>query len=202
MLDRTEIIRRAIDECLTEMYAKAQPSADWHEYVRKAERGEIGKDELIYERHYLCESQLNYIVNKYKKAYRFVNEWESNIDFLIKCLKESGLKDCWIDSPDGGYRSAEKTPTLNDLIGEDNANKVLELIENLKDFYHFDNDEGKFSFNVYLGCSPTSNADSVREYWKSQGVNVEIDETELTEDDYWEIDEYGHLLKNEEEDVF
>ena len=196
MLNRDKIISEAIDRCLTEMYDKAQPRADWHDYVEKAKRGEIGRDERIYERHYLSQTQFEYILDKYKEAFRCVNEWRSNIDFLVKNLKEGGLRDTW----KSGHRSAEKTPTLEQLIGNDGAQKVFELIKQLEDFYRFDRDEEKLSFNVCLGCSPCSNAETVREYWKSQGVDVEIDETELSKDDYWEIDYYGHLLEEDEDD--
>ena len=200
MLNRDTVISKAIDECLTEMYDKAQPSANYHDYVEKAKRGEITKNELIYERHYLNETQFNYIANKYKEAYRCINEWKSNIDFLVKCLKEGGYKDVWIKDEDGmGHRSGEKTPTLNEIVGEDKAIEVFKLIEDLKNFYRFDREEEVFSFNVYLGCSPTSNAEKVKDYWKSQGIDIQIDETELSEDDYWEIDKYGHVLKDEDE---
>jgi hypothetical protein len=96
-------------------------------------------------------------------------------------------------------RTAEKTPSLEWVIGKENAQKVFDLIKDIKDFYKFDKDEAQFDFNVYLGCSPTSNAETVKEYWKSQGIDIEIDTTELSEDQYWELDNYGHLLEEEEE---
>lgn len=203
MLTREKVISEAIDRCMAEMYEKAQPSANWYTYLEKAKNGEIGKDERIYERHYLNHTQFEYILNKYKKAYRCVNEWRSNIDFLVKCFKEGGLKDIWVkDDSDfkGGYRSAEATPTLEKLIGKENADKVYTLIDDLKNFYHFDRDEEKLSFNVCLGASPCSNAKTVKEYWKSQGVDIEIDETELSKDDYWEIDHYGKILDEDDEE--
>jgi len=201
MLTRDSIISEAIDRCLTEMYQKSQPSADWHEYVKLANEGKIKKDERIYERHYLCQSQFEYILDKYKEAFRCINEWKSDIDFLVKNLKEGGLKDIWINGKNGnpGYRSAEKTPTLDNLIGHENAEKVFNLINDIKNFYHFDRDEEKLGVNVALGCSPTSNAKTVKEYWLSKGVDIQIDETELSKDDYWEIDRYGHILEEDDE---
>lgn len=201
MLNRQSIISEAIDRCLTEMYEKAQPSADWHEYLELAKQGKIGKDERVFERHYLSQTQFEYILDKYKKAYRCVNEWTSNIDFLVNCFKEGGLKDVWVEKDDqySGYRSAEETPTLDNLIGKQNADKVYQLIKDLENFYHFDRDEEIFSVNVALGCSPTSNAKTVKEYWASQGIDIEIDETPLSKDDYWEIDNYGHILEDEDE---
>lgn len=199
MLDRNIIISEAVDRCLTEMYKKAQPSANWQDYVDMAKRGEIDKDELIFERHYLCESQFDYIANKYKEAFRCVNEWRNNCEFLLNCLKEGGFRRCFTTiGNDNHVKSAEPTPTLNELLDKDNAEKVYKLIKDLMEFYRFDDDEEKFNFNVYLGCSPTSNAQTVKDYWKSKGKDIEIDETELTEEQYWELDEFGHLLEEEE----
>ena len=202
MITRKTILGEAIDRCLAEMYEKAQPSANIQEYIDKIKNGELDESVTpVHDRHFLCRNQFMYILNKYKEAFRCVNEWNSNIEFLVKCLEEGGYRDKWIRNstdPHDGYRGAEKTPSLKTILGPEKAQEVINLINDLCNFYHFDRDEEIFDFNVALGCSPTSNAQVVRDYWKSQGVNIEIDETELTEDEYWEIDEYGHLLKEEE----
>ena len=202
MLDEKEIMQEAIDRCMREMYAKSQPVGDWDKYLEDAREGRIGKDERVYERHFLCHNQFLYILNKYKKAYGFLEHWTSDCDLLIRDLTEGGLKDIYVEGKNGypGYRSAEKTPKLKDLIGEENSEKVINLIKDIRNFYRFDRNEETFSFNVSLGASPCSNAETVREYWKYQGIDVEIDETELSEDDYWEMDYYGHLLKEDDDD--
>lgn len=202
MLDKDTIMREAIDRCLSEMFEKAQPRANWHEYLEMVKRGEISKDERIYDRHYLSEVEFNYIANKYKKAYGFKRHWKDDCDWILHNLKEGGYRDAWIKDEDGDkHRESEKTKPLNELIGDESAEKVYQLIENFKDFYRFDREESVFDFNVYLGCSPTSNAQTVIDYWKSIGVDIEIDEKkDLTEDDFWEIDMYGHKLEDEGEE--
>lgn len=202
MLTRKDILCEAIDRCLTEMYEKAQPSANLHDYIEQKERGELDESITpVHDRHYLSQNQFYYILNKYKEAFRCVNEWHSNMDFLLECLEKGGYRDKWIhnsNDPHDGHRGVEETPTLETILGTEKAQEVINLIEDLRDFYHFDREEEKFNFNVALGCSPTSNAQVVKDYWKSQGVDIEIDETELSEDDYWEIDEYGHILEEDE----
>jgi hypothetical protein len=202
MLDRDKIIQEAIDRCLEEMYQKSQPKASYYDYIAKAKRGEIGKDELVFERHYLNQKQFDYIREKYIKAYRLQNEWKSDIDFLLDNLRDGGYRTVYKPLIEGGEpcRTSEQMSPIEDIIGKENKEKLFKYIETLRDFYRFDREEDKFNFNVCLGASPTSNADKVREYWKSQGIDIEIDETELTEDEYWEIDEYGHLLRDEEEE--
>ena len=100
-----------------------------------------------------------------------------------------------------GHRDAEHTKPLEELIGKEHAEIVFDLIKAFKNFYRFDRDEETFSFHIALGASPTSNANTVKEYWKSQGVDIEIDEKEnLTEDDYWELDHYGHIIEEDDDE--
>ena len=122
------------------------------------------------------------------------NTWKENCDVILRDLKEGGLIDGWDDKLD--CRGAEHTKPLKEIIGEDNANKVIKLIEGFRDFYRFDHEESSFNFTMYLGCGPTSNPKTVIDYWKSQGVDITIDEKkDLTEDDYWELDMYGHISR-------
>ena len=201
MLDRDKIIQEATERCLDEMYQKSQPKASYYDYVAKARRGEISKEDRIYERHYLCQAQFEYILDKYVKAYRLENEWRNNIDFLVDNLKNGGYKTVYKPLVEGGEpcRTSEKLPPIQDIIGKENSEKLFNYIETVMNFYHFDREKEQFSFDICLGVCPTSNPELVKEYWKSQGINIEIDTTELTEDQYWEIDEYGQLLEEENE---
>ena len=74
-------------------------------------------------------------------------------------------------------------------LSEDITKIVMESISNCKDFYRFDREESSFSAGIALGASPTSNPDSVKEYWKSQGVDINIEERNPLL--FWEKDYYG-----------
>ena len=52
MLDRQNVLEKAVEDCFREMYAKAQPMADWDNIVEEYKSGKIGKDEPVYNRHY------------------------------------------------------------------------------------------------------------------------------------------------------
>ena len=193
MLDEDKIMQEAIIRCYREMYRKAQPRGNFDELRRKVKNGEIPKDTRIYERYYLPQKEYEYIVNKYVKAYGFSKQWDSDVDLILSNLKDGAYYETYDESCS---RTSGKTKPLKNIIGEKNANKVIEIIENLKMFYAFDRKESIFRASVALGCSPTSNPNTVKEYWKSQGVDIEINEKkELTEDDYWEIDYYGHIAR-------
>ena len=223
MLDRSQVIKKAYTECMAEMYAKAQPSADYYQLLEDAKNGKIGKDEKVYERYYLSYEEFIYIRDKYIKAYGLQATWKSNIEVLEDYLINGGAKDKYIESRTDengnyhpGYRGYEKVAPiaeqikriLESEIGEDAVtnkicNKitetVLNTITNCKEFYRFDREESDFNYSVALGASPTSNKETVIEYWKSQGKDIEIIEHNpllIWERDYYG-DEFEEVMKEE-----
>ena len=207
MLSKEVIIKRAIDECMEEMYSKAQPSVNYKELIEKVKSGEIedSRENPVYNRYYLSQEEFNYIKNKYSEAYGFKPRWKEYIEILEEYLKKGGNKYKYIPETmeeDGtihlGYRSYEKVKPLRvqiqNLISDENlSNKVTDLvfdcIKNCKNYYQFDNTEQIFDFHICLGGSPTSNKETVKKYWESQGKTIEIkDKNPLL---LWEIDEYG-----------
>ena len=228
MLDRREIIQRAHDECMREMYAKSQPEADYDNLIQEYKEGKIGKDERIYDRHYLSQEEFLYIRDKYKKAYGIESHWKEDIEILEDYLNNGGYKDKYIPEkkdPDGfvhpGYRSHEDVPPLKEHIrqiidnyfenkelnqtrqelAEDIANNVMELISTCKNYYKFDHEESSFDCNIALGASPSSSAKSVKEWWK-ENYNVDIEIEERNPLLLWERDYYDDEFEEimEEED--
>lgn len=200
MLDRSEVIKKALHDCLCEMYAKAQPEADWDNILEEYRTGKLTKDDRVYERHYLSMDEFLYIRDKYKEAYNIKKTWCPNIEFLENLLKEGGLKDKynpdWTDKygiHHPGYRSAEDVKPLKDQIsdiikefdsseaaqelGEIIYNKVIDTIENYKNFYKFDREEDQFDISTSLGGSPIGNKETVQKWWKENyNQDIEIEE--------------------------
>ena len=200
MITREDIFERAYHDCMKEMYAKAQPEADYDNLLEEYRTSKIGKNERIYERHYLSMDEFIYIRDKYKKAYNIEKTWEPNIEFLEKLLKEGGLKDKYnpeVIDEDGfkhpSYRTAEDVKPLKDQIleimnefdcsdvakevGENIYNKVMDTIKEYKRFYRFDREEDDFDVNISLGASPCTNAETVKKWWKTNyNVDIEIEE--------------------------
>ena len=235
MLDRDKILEKAYNECMAEMYAKAQPSADYYQLCEDAKNGKIGKDERVYERYYLSQEEFLHIRDKYVKAYGMEVTWKSNIELLEQYLIEGGTKDKYIKSHTDenghyhpGYRGYEKvapikeqiekvlnnefasgevSPFVKDVIRDKIVEIVMKTISDCKEFYCFDREESQFSASVALGPSPCSNKDTVIEYWKTQGIDIEIEERNpllLWERDYYGdefeqvmIDEYGDDWKEQ-----
>lgn len=213
MLNRDEILKKAYIECMTEMYKRAQPSADYSQLIEDVNSGKIPKDTAIYERYYLSHDEFKYILNKYIEAYDIKSSWHPHIELVEQYLIEGGTKDKYIEpyvDENGHYHSGcrgyenvlpikkqindilieqlepgHRTKVLTDKITE----AVINAIINCKEYYHFDREESSFSASVALGASPTSNKDTVIEYWKSQGVNIDIEDRNPLL--FWEQDYYG-----------
>lgn len=218
MLDRDVIIKRAIDECMEEMYQKAQPSASYKELIEKVKSKEIidNSEDRVLDRYYLSQEEFEYIKNKYSEAYGFKPKWKEYIEILEEYLKKGGNKDKYIPSTmeeDGsinpGYRSYEKVQPLRTQIhnliqDEELANKVSDLvfntIEDCKDYYRFDNTNQIFDYHICLGASPTSNKETVRKYWESQGKTIEFEDRNPLL--FWDKEYYGSDFEEVFEDEY
>ena len=199
MLDRKEILNKSYHDCMGEMYAKSQPEADYDNLIEEYRTGKIGKDERIYDRHYLSQEEFFYIRDKYKKAYGIQSHWRDDIEVLEEYLNKGGNKDKYIEDWEDehghhpGYRSYEEVPPLVDQISDclvkyalsDIANEmakevtsiVMENIKNCKNYYRFDREEESFDCSIALGASPTSNPETVKQWWKDNyNVDIEIEE--------------------------
>ena len=153
-------------------------------------------------------------MKKYIDAYNIKSTWKSNIELLEQYLSEGGTKDKYIESrtdEDGhyhpGYRGYEKVAPIKDQIQEiikneigdectECGNKIYEAVMNTisdcKEFYRFDREENDFNYSVALGPSPCSNKDTVKEYWKEQGIDIEP--VEPNPYLIWQKDYYGDEL--------
>lgn len=222
-ISRTDVMARAYTECLNEMYFKSQPSASYDGYIEKLRNGEINLEDKIYERHYLADEEYRYILDKYVDAYGMNYKWRNYVDTVIDYLNDGATCDKWIEDEcdeDGnlvspGHRGYDKLPSIakiftdiikeekekgtnDDKLGETLLDAVKKRIEMCRDFYRFDREESDFRCSIALGASPTTNKNTVKEYWKEHGVDVDIKEHDL--DHLWEIDHYGEGCYEDYED--
>jgi len=217
-LDRETVLGKALEDCYREMFAKAQPAADWDNLIAEYKEGKIDeeKDGPVYDRHYLSYEEYIYILNKYLDAYRIKSEWKDDVEIVEDYLKNGGSKDKYIEActDENGnyhpaYRSYENVPPLkehikkiiNEEFGENwtdilnekvdkITDKVFEIISLCKNFYCFNADEMKFRNTLAMGSSPTSNKETVKKWWKEHyDVDIEIEDRNPLL--FWEYDNYG-----------
>ena len=152
------------------MYKWAQPSINIDKLLDSGFKD--SQEDPIYKRHYLSRNNYKYIVDTYIRAYGMKDGWRDNFEVLIDYLVKGGLKDKYIkatkDSP--GYRSYEKVPSIYTYLDKEDADIVLSLIAECRDFYRHNIEENKFEMTMALGVgSPTCNAESVKTYWRGHG---------------------------------
>lgn len=223
VIDREEVLCKAYEDCIREMFAKAQPMADFDNIIEEVKAGKIDeeKDGPIYDRHYLSAEEYMYILNKYMKAYRIESEWKDDVEIIEKYLSEGGHKDKYIKDWEDehghhpGYRSYEDVPPLKEQIlaimkdfdcsdaaaevAENIYNKVMETISFCKNFYSFNVDEQKFRNTVCMRCSPTGSIETVKKWWKDHyDIDIEIEERNPLL--FWEQDYYGDEFEKIMED--
>jgi len=216
MLDREEVLSQAVNECYREMFAKAQPMADWDALNAEYKAGKIDeeKDGPVYNRHYLSYEEYVYIINKYLDAYHIESDWDDYMEILEQYLTLGGIKDKYIKgytdengNHHPGTRGYEKVPPLkehikkvlyplfdteveHDLAVKYVTDKVMELIHDCKNYYSFNIDEQKFRNTLAFGATPTSNMEIVKKWWKDHyDIDVEIEERNPML--LWEMDYYG-----------
>lgn len=170
MINRQDIIRKAIDECYNEMYKWAQPSINLEEYIKNPELRKESENDKFYTRYYLSQENMKYIVEGFIQAYHIGRDWNDNIDLLINYItSDKSVRDKYIPGENGfpGYSGYEPIVPLQDIT--EDSEKVLNLINTCREFYKRDFESESFNLAIYLGASPYSNKEKVEEYWRNHG---------------------------------
>lgn len=189
---KSKILDEAIESCIREMYRFSQPSADYDKLKEYAkEHPEEEKEFPTFRRYYLSNEQFKYILHKYAKAYHLIPEWKNNIDTIISDFEEGSMKKEYKKDSYGEMVSEYvTTPPLRERIGNENTKKVLEMLDEISNFYKRDMDARYFSSAIRLGHSPTSNLKDVKEFWKDKGIELEFEERHYDEDVFFDMDMY------------
>lgn len=186
MISRKDVLKKAIEDCVTTMYKSAQPPCDIRELIKKSkETGEaVDSDEdPLYNKHYLPQNVFTEIEDMYMDAYGIRSTWHDYVDTVKEYLEKGG--------PHYEYHENHKkelvtTEPLEKLIGKEHADIVFELIDKCKHFYRYNADECAFRMNVCLGSSPTSNKEVVEQHYKEKGEDVKIDDSVYDTDEFWD----------------
>ena len=187
---RGKVISEACTNMIKEMYRRAQPSVDITLYEEQYENGVLDADkDRCYEWHYLPMETQRQIIEDYLEAYGAHDWLKRACEFLMQNFKEGGYRTAYKDLLGTGelVRAAEETEKLDELIGEENAEKVYKLMEDFMGFYRTNMDEHTIRSAIFK-C-PTSNPDTVMKKW---GSDFKIDESVYKNND----DEYEYTYKD------
>lgn len=155
-----DIMKRAVRECLDTMFQLSQPSITLDEL----EHMEKNKEIVYQDRYYLPSDVFEYIKDHFIYIYGIKSGWKDHVDILSEYIF------------DGGHKIVPKTTKdpfglkkLGPLkLSDKDTTALMNRIDDCKKFYSFDADEQKFSWALF-NYGPSSNAESVEEYWRNNG---------------------------------
>ena len=152
MINRKDLLNRSVKECLTEMYRQATPSADFSKY---------GTDPDFYKHYYLSNKKYKEIIDQFMRIYR-LNSFEESVNYLTYCIKME-------------YKElrAENIKVIEESSIKEEP--LLNLIQEIYNKYEWKGEESWFRMEV-MRISPNSNKETVIEYWKNNGKNINIDD--------------------------
>jgi hypothetical protein len=179
-----EVMREAIEDTLEEMYQYSYPKISWKQRNQELKDGkDIDKDLISH--HYIPQRLYEDILEMAKSNYSyepfFQDYTEHFADFI---LKGGHAKD--IDK--GGKDDYKDYQSIKEEIGEEAFAILEKRIEAYKRTYRFDHRRWSFAFTV-MNYSPCTNRQAVIDYWKSQGVDLQMPDDDKIISNYWDGDE-------------
>lgn len=195
-MNRNEVISKAVDECIKELYSYAVPHIEWEDFIKENKNYKEGPKP--YEFYYLPRKITEDICNNYIYSYNL--DEQKNLLDIIQILKnycedpivKKYTEDC------SGYRNYTRPENLKNELRkyfsenfdltfsedsyEDIQNIFFKFLDMAGKFFNWNSTLNKFSFNVYLGASPSSNKEAVIENWKKyRNKDIEIIEDKINE---------------------
>lgn len=187
MITRRDVLSKAVEECLKECYEWVLPKVTWEEFIEENKQYKNPKEPAPYNFYYLPQEVFRDIVDSYIAAYKVGSKLHDHLDIIVNYFNKP-TRDKWIErkGDEPGYRSYEHFTPLKEIIGDTAYNKVLEYIEEARNYYSSDYELNSFSMSTYLSASPNSDKEKVIKYWKEyRNKDIEID------DNYWKREYYG-----------
>ena len=176
-----EVMREAIEDTLEEMYQYSYPKVSWKQRNQELKDGKDVDKDLIHH-HYIPQRLYEDILEMAKSNYGyepfFQDYTEHFADFI---LKGGHAKD--IDK--GGKDDYKDYQSIKEEIGEESFAVLEKRIEAYKRTYRFDRKRWSFAFTV-MNYSPCTNKQVVLDYWKSQGIDLQIPDDDKIISRYWD----------------
>ena len=176
-----DVMWQAVEDTLEEMYHYAFPSISWKQRVQDKKDGKDVDMDLIHH-HYLPNELYKSILEMAKHNYSYEPFFQDYTEHLTQYLLEGGYGK---DPDNPGKDSNKQHPSIKEEIGEEAFEILKKRLKAYSDFYRFDHRRWKFDFTV-MNYSPNSNRQAVIDYWKSQGVELEIPSDKAIINHYWD----------------
>ena len=125
MESRSDIISKAVIDCLDEMYRKSQPSITWEEVEAEAK---INPKKRIWQEHYLSPKKFEEIQDKYMYMYRIGDEFKGNVTLVEEYLSKGGTRDKYMPEviDEGWYQTSLVTEDMKKYhLSKEQIEKIL-----------------------------------------------------------------------------
>lgn len=187
-LNRNIILKRAMFDCLNELYEHAQPQ------LQSTAEEAYKNGTLDWSIYYIPDFIYRNIVDKYCEAYNIKDDWDIHFDLIKQYFEKGGKKTIWVE-PDTtgnihGFSSSERIPPISDTISSvlssyindsESLNHstskicadILDYINSCQNYYHHGSEAINFRFNI-SNAAPNSNLKYVREYWRKVDPTIII----------------------------
>lgn len=203
MINRNDILVKAVEDCFAEMFKWSQPSVDIKQLIVNGYKDD--EKNPLYSKHYLSQNNYEFIRDSYMFAYGITDDWNDTFELIYKQLKEGGIEDDYKPATDErpGYRDYKKIDPLSEhLSTKQDFDTTIEYLKKIENFFKGHSREtSKFSMTLALGYSPTSDSKSVEKYWRENGrPDFEIKEFNVSDviyggpnDEYLDITEENFI---------
>lgn len=176
-----EVMVQAIEDTLEEMYQHSYPKVSWKQRNQELKDGKDVDNDLIHH-HYIPQKLYEDILEMAKSNYSYETFFQDYTEhFADFILKGGHAKD--IDK--GGKDDYKDYQSIKEEIGEEAFAVLEKRIEAYKRTYRFDRKRWSFAFTV-MNYSPCTNKQVVLDYWKSQGIDLQIPDDDKIISRYWD----------------
>lgn len=189
-----EVMLSAIEDTLEEMYQHSYPKVSWKQRMQELKEGkDVDKNLILH--HYLPDQLYKEILEMAKTNYSYESFFRDYRDHLIDFLTKGGYAKDMVNRGKDNY--CDYSPIKEQM--DEKSYAVLEkYLEAYKNTFRFDWKRDSFDFSV-MNYSPCICRERVIEYWKSQGVDLEIPSDEKIIAQYWGDDEWEEEREEEKE---
>ena len=179
--DYDKVMWSAVEDTLEEMYQYSFPKVSWKQRMQDARDGKDVDKDLI-SHHYLPQQLYKDILEMAKHNYSYEPFFQDYTEHLADFLLKGGHGK---DLEKGGKDDYKDYKSIKEEIGEEAFVILEKRIEAYKRTYRFDHKRWSFDYAV-MNYSPNCNRQAVIDYWKSQGVELNIPSDEAIINHYWD----------------
>lgn len=175
-----DVMWDAVMDTLEEMYQNSYPAISWKQMYQDSKEGKDVDKDLI-SHHYIPQELYEDIRSMAESSYGYEKLFNEYTSHFIEFLTDGGYG--W-DTESHSLKESCQYPPIKEAIGEEAWAILEKRLQAYKHFYRFDHKKWAFNFTI-MNYAPCTNRQTVIDYWKSQGIELEIPSDDQIISKYW-----------------